>query len=83
MTIFLKAFIEALIPHNSQLAQLVQQQESQHLDSRGALLLVKLLSVPAGFKLWSEQLCESGDGLSKTSLVQLELDKWMSRLNNR
>lgn len=62
-----------------QFVQLIQQQESKFLDSRGTLLLIKTLSIPAGFKLWLDAELEG----NKVSLVRLELDRWMSFLNTR
>ena len=62
-----------------QFVQIIQQQENQFLDARGTLLLIKTLSIPAGFKLWLEAEVEGG----KASLIQLELNRWMSHLNTR
>ena len=68
-----------LIQMQPQFVQIIQQQESQFLDSRGTLLLIKTLSIPAGFKLWLEAEVEG----AKVSLIKLELDRWMSHLNTR
>ncbi|KAI9556963.1 hypothetical protein GHT06_016757 [Daphnia sinensis] len=75
------ACIEVLIPLQTQFVQLIQEQEKQHLDSRARLLLIKTLSIPAGFKHWLETVTDSENG--KVSLVQKELDQWISNLNIR
>lgn len=62
-------------------SQLIKQQESMHLDSRGNLLLVKTLSTLSGFKLWTETFEESGP--LKVSLAQKELDRWINQMNLR
>lgn len=65
----------------TQFVELIQEQEKQHLDSRARLLLIKTLSIPAGFKHWLETVTDSENG--KVSLVQKELDQWIRNLNIR
>lgn len=73
----LQACIEALIALLPQFTQIIHDDSHQHLDSKGNLLLIKTCSTPSGFKLW--QQTDSGG----VSLIQQELDRWITSLNVR